>query len=99
MGSIAGSVSGGCIEDDLIERVRTNALVRSKCRRLSACATASAADEALRKFGLPCGGTLELVLRAARGATSRVEAAARPPGRRPSVFGAELRHGQRRGDA
>ncbi len=61
-GVLVGSVSGGCIEDDLIHRytsahgasplpVSTPEIVRYGVR----------ADEAHR-FGLPCGGTLELVL-------------------------------------
>jgi xanthine dehydrogenase accessory factor len=71
-GSVVGSVSGGCIEDDLIDR-HTRAYAQG-------APTASAgkdhcipsgpptfvkygvtADEAHR-FGLPCGGTLELLL-------------------------------------
>ena len=57
-GRVAGSVSGGCIEDDLIERVRRGALAsrRPECVRYGV-----GAEEAMR-FGLPCGGTLELVL-------------------------------------
>ncbi|GAA4022450.1 XdhC family protein [Actimicrobium antarcticum] len=57
-GQVVGSVSGGCVEDDLIVRVRTDLLdtalpqvVRYGVSR----------DEAAR-FGLPCGGTLRLVV-------------------------------------
>ena len=61
-GSVAGSVSGGCIEDDLIARyARQNAadaLPRSGPPRLAKYGIS--ADEAHR-FGLPCGGTLELL--------------------------------------
>jgi len=56
-GSVVGSVSGGCIEDDLIYRHRqempSGAPVFVKY--------GVTADEAHR-FGLPCGGTLELLL-------------------------------------
>ncbi|MFT5589114.1 MAG: xanthine dehydrogenase accessory factor [Bradyrhizobium sp.] len=57
-GQLIGSVSGGCVEDDLIDRVRAELpsatlphIVRYGVSR----------DEATR-FGLPCGGTLRLVL-------------------------------------
>ena len=57
-GRIAGSVSGGCIEDDLIDQTRRSALVMTAPKRVR---YGISADEANR-FGLPCGGTLELVL-------------------------------------
>ncbi|MEG0822015.1 MAG: XdhC family protein [Burkholderiaceae bacterium] len=57
-GQVAGSVSGGCIEDDLIARVRSQAVAASAPQRLT---YGISADEAFR-FGLPCGGTIELVL-------------------------------------
>lgn len=57
-GLVVGSVSGGCIEDDLIDKMRQ--------RRLGAplpytLVYGGDADEA-RNFGLPCGGTLEIVV-------------------------------------
>src|SRR5512134_2151417 len=57
-GQIVGSVSGGCIEDDLVERVRAEALATERPERARYGVTA---DEAFR-FGLPCGGTIELIL-------------------------------------
>jgi xanthine dehydrogenase accessory factor len=57
-GRVVGSVSGGCIEDDLIERARAHGIVRSRPEVVS---YGISADEAHR-FGLPCGGTIELVL-------------------------------------
>lgn len=57
-GQIAGSVSGGCIEDDLIARMREQALVANSPKVVR---YGVSGDEAAR-FGLPCGGTLELVL-------------------------------------
>jgi len=57
-GQITGSVSGGCIEDDLVAKVRQGALnlVSPELLRYGVGA------EAAQRFGLPCGGTLELML-------------------------------------
>jgi xanthine dehydrogenase accessory factor len=57
-GIIAGSVSGGCIEDDMIDRVRNGELVQDK----PAATQYGVSAEEAKRFGLPCGGTLELVL-------------------------------------
>jgi len=64
-GAVVGSVSGGCIEDDLIVRYTqaskagiSDALHDGPPQLLRYGITA---DEAHR-FGLPCGGTLELLL-------------------------------------
>jgi len=57
-GLVVGSVSGGCIEDDLIERVRQGRLGLSKPE---VTRYGVAGDEA-RRFCLPCGGTLQLVM-------------------------------------
>ncbi|WP_295996149.1 XdhC family protein [Rugamonas sp.] len=57
-GRVVGSVSGGCIEDDLIAHVRTHGIVRTAPEIVS---YGISADEAHR-FGLPCGGTIELAI-------------------------------------
>ncbi len=57
-GLLRGSVSGGCIEDDLIHRITSQQLALAAPRQVS---YGVGADEA-RQFGLPCGGTLQLVL-------------------------------------
>jgi xanthine dehydrogenase accessory factor len=57
-GSVVGSVSGGCIEDDLIDRVRRLGIEQTVPEAIK---YGISADEAHR-FGLPCGGTIELVL-------------------------------------
>lgn len=62
-GAVVGSVSGGCIEDDLIARYSRahgaeNAMPSGAPSMVKYGITA---DEAHR-FGLPCGGTLELLL-------------------------------------
>jgi xanthine dehydrogenase accessory factor len=83
-GAVVGSVSGGCIEDDLIYR-HTQAYAKERAVSQSGAVSANGAsptggaapamptgapsftkygitaDEAHR-FGLPCGGTLELLL-------------------------------------
>ncbi len=57
-GLVQGSVSGGCIEDDLIHRMRAGEFAGSAMQVVRYGVTQ---DEAHR-FGLPCGGTLELVI-------------------------------------
>ncbi len=64
-GAVVGSVSGGCIEDDLIDR-HTQAYSKAAGHEMPSGPPAFVkygvtADEAHR-FGLPCGGTLELLL-------------------------------------
>jgi xanthine dehydrogenase accessory factor len=65
-GSVVGSVSGGCVEDDLIYRFsHAHAGHGPSDRQLSPSIElvryGVTAEEAHR-FGLPCGGTLELLL-------------------------------------
>ena len=57
-GMVVGSVSGGCIEDDMILQVRDRTLVQDK----PATTKYGVSAEEAKRFGLPCGGTLELVL-------------------------------------
>ncbi len=61
-GEVVGSVSGGCIEDDLIHRIQEGG-VKAACNTDTPTVVryGISADEAHR-FGLPCGGTVELVL-------------------------------------
>jgi xanthine dehydrogenase accessory factor len=63
-GHVAGSVSGGCIEDDLIDRARKHTLTGTTPEAVS---YGVSADDA-RKFGLPCGGTIQVVLEPVRDA-------------------------------
>ncbi len=61
-GEIVGSVSGGCIEDDLIYRyTQENGAALMQGDVPGFVKYGVTADEAHR-FGLPCGGTLELLL-------------------------------------
>lgn len=55
-GLVVGSVSGGCVEDDLIERVRHGERVGHP-----AVVTYGVTRDEAARFGLPCGGTLTLV--------------------------------------
>jgi len=57
-GRSTGSVSGGCVEEDLAERVRSRDLEADGPRIISYGVTR---DEAHR-FGLPCGGRLDLLV-------------------------------------
>ncbi|MDQ2927185.1 MAG: XdhC family protein [Pseudomonadota bacterium] len=55
-GLVVGSVSGGCVEDDLIDRIRKG----ERVAKPSLIAYGVSKEEAAR-FGLPCGGNLRLV--------------------------------------
>lgn len=57
-GFSVGSVSGGCIEDDLVLRAKRGQLPIDHCDVLTYGVTR---DEAQR-FGLPCGGTMRLII-------------------------------------
>lgn len=57
-GTVVGSVSGGCIEDDLIDRVRKNGITRNLPEIITYGITANEAH----RFGLPCGGTIQLAI-------------------------------------
>lgn len=57
-GHVKGSISGGCLEDDLIRQIQSGELRTAKPFVLT---YGISADEAHR-FGLPCGGTLQIVL-------------------------------------
>ena len=57
-GLVAGSVSGGCIEDDLVDKARQGAFSTGLPQVVRYGIDADAAH----RFGLPCGGLIELVL-------------------------------------
>jgi xanthine dehydrogenase accessory factor len=66
-GLVVGSVSGGCVEDDLIDRVRNGERVA-----MPSLITYGVTKEEAARFGLPCGGNLRLV-QEPLGATSWVD--------------------------
>lgn len=57
-GVMMGSVSGGCVEDDLVQRVFAAGCVRAVPEVVTYGVTP---DEAAR-FGLPCGGAMRIVV-------------------------------------
>jgi xanthine dehydrogenase accessory factor len=57
-GSVVGSVSGGCVEDDLIDNVRKQGIVRI----LPEIVTYGITADQAHRFGLPCGGTIQLAI-------------------------------------
>ncbi|MFY7789958.1 MAG: XdhC family protein, partial [Polynucleobacter sp.] len=57
-GQVVGSVSGGCVEDDLIRRVQTEILTRNTPELV----VYGVSKEEAARFGLPCGGTLRLLV-------------------------------------
>ncbi|MHA6492428.1 XdhC family protein [Pseudomonas borbori] len=56
-GRVEGSVSGGCIEDDLLARLPLQRDPATACEVISY----GVSKEESARFGLPCGGTLRLV--------------------------------------
>jgi xanthine dehydrogenase accessory factor len=60
-GRVVGSVSGGCIEDDLIDRFGQASSTTPRDGAPQFLKYGLTAEEAHR-FGLPCGGTLELLI-------------------------------------
>jgi len=63
-GLVVGSVSGGCIEDDLILRAERGQLPIDRCEVL----TYGVTREEAQRFGLPCGGAMRLIIEPVRNA-------------------------------
>ena len=57
-GQIQGSVSGGCVEDDLVDKVKAKLASWQKPELF----TYGVTNEEATRWGLPCGGTLQLVM-------------------------------------
>ncbi len=66
-GQVQGSVSGGCIEADLIEKAATEAF---RAAAEPFVLRYGVTPEDARRHGLPCGGTMELVVEPAPDAES-----------------------------
>jgi len=61
-GQAVGSVSGGCIEDDLVLRAKRGQLPANHCEII----TYGVTKEEARRFRLPCGGVIKVVVEPAR---------------------------------
>ena len=57
-GQMTGSLSGGCIEEDLLEKLRAGELATDKPH----LHIYGASDEDVERFQLPCGGQLHIVI-------------------------------------
>lgn len=57
-GHVVGSLSGGCVEDDLLEKLTNGELARSAPQHFRYGVTA----EETERLGLPCGGHLDIVV-------------------------------------
>jgi xanthine dehydrogenase accessory factor len=57
-GHVAGSLSGGCIEEDLLEKLQKGELAKDKPEVMIYGVTA----EETERLGLPCGGQLHVVI-------------------------------------
>ena len=61
-GAVVGSVSGGCIEDDLIYQYTKGETVAALLQGPPVNVKYGISADEAHRFGLPCGGTLELLL-------------------------------------
>ncbi|WP_394792193.1 XdhC family protein [Rhodoferax sp.] len=61
-GGTVGSVSGGCIEDDLIDKIHQDGIAAVCEGDFPATLRYGISADQAHRFGLPCGGTVELVL-------------------------------------
>ncbi len=63
-GVVSGSVSGGCVEDDLIARTKSgfqSVAAESPALRKPTLIAYGVSQEEAARFGLPCGGSLRLL--------------------------------------
>lgn len=79
-GQVIGSVSGGCIEEHLINQLRARELQS----RTPVVLTYGATAEESRRFNLPCGGTLQILLEPI-GEHSQIEQVAESIQRRQTI--------------
>lgn len=57
-GQLSGSLSGGCIEDDLLEKLAAESLASQSCELLEY----GVSPEENERFGLPCGGRMRVLV-------------------------------------
>ncbi|RDH85709.1 MAG: hypothetical protein DIZ80_01930 [endosymbiont of Galathealinum brachiosum] len=58
----AGSVSGGCIEEDLLSRVKQNQLTNNEKNNHPTTLAYGSNNQLAERSGLPCGGRIELLV-------------------------------------
>ena len=68
-GQIVGSLSGGCVEDDLLEKLTAGELAANEAQLFQYGITA----EETEKLGLPCGGHLYIVVEPLRSDAATIE--------------------------
>jgi len=68
-GAQVGSLSGGCVEEDLIDRVRRGEMEIGPSRLMEY----GLAAEDNERLGLPCGGRLEVLVESLAGRTGAIE--------------------------
>ncbi len=64
-GVVQGSVSGGCIEADLIDRITQGGLLDPQGQPHPFVLEYGVTREEAQRYGLPCGGTMQLVVESA----------------------------------
>lgn len=57
-GHVVGSLSGGCVEEDLVEKLKNGVLAEHKAQFFRY----GESDEEAEQLGLPCGGHLDIVI-------------------------------------
>ncbi|HEY7772127.1 MAG TPA: XdhC family protein [Marinagarivorans sp.] len=67
---VVGSISGGCIEDDVLQQIRSNVLPYDRPSTLSYGGATGADDP---RFSLPCGGQLEVLVEPLNGTIDELE--------------------------
>lgn len=96
-GVVSGSVSGGCVEDDLIARTKAAfaaAGVQARDAAKPSLIVYGVSKEEATRFGLPCGGTLRLVQEPVQDAGWLEQLLARTAGHRLVARSLSLASGQ-----
>ena len=94
-GELVGSVSGGCVEKQLVESLIRDQKLNSSCNQNTSrnISTLQVTDEQARRFGLSCGGELELVFEQLSTANALSELASFTSNRKPVRRTVELATG------
>lgn len=68
-GQLVGSLSGGCVEDDLLEKLTSGELAKDQSQFFKY----GISTEETEKFGLPCGGHLHIVVEPQRACAETID--------------------------